>query len=181
MVAQFIVGIGVHEHVERSVIERKPTHDVEKLRWRKRDLVAPPWMGSDLSLVKAAHLNPIAELRGHYFAKFPGRIATGRIEVDMRMPARDARHIEIRHCRPIGSHANPFGQSTFNSSSAPSVISRQRLAGVYKLAGAKARKASNDAGLRRRLLYDLRRGWGVALQVERAEQAVLQRAHAGEA
>ncbi len=79
MVAQFIASIGMHEHVERSVIERKPTHDVGKLRWRKRDLVAPTWMGSDLSLVKAAHLNPIAELRGHYFAKVPGRTATGRI------------------------------------------------------------------------------------------------------
>src|SRR6266446_6638636 len=123
MVAQFIASIGMHEHVERSVIERKPTHDVGKLRWRKRDLVAPTWMGSDLSLVKAAHLNPIAELRGHYFAKVPGRIATGRIEVDVRMPARDARHIKIRHCCPLGSRANPFHQSSFNSSSAPSIVS----------------------------------------------------------
>src|ERR1700730_3073311 len=123
MVTQFIAGIGMHEHVERSVIERKPTHDVRKLRWRKRDLVAPTRMGADLSLVKAAHLNPIAELRGHYFAKFPGRIATGRIEIDMRMPARDARHIEIRHCCPLGSRANPFRQSSFNSSSAPSIAS----------------------------------------------------------
>src|ERR1700704_5227412 len=98
MVAQFIASIGMHEHVARSVIERKPTPDVGKLRWRKRDLVAPTWMGSDLSLVKAAHLNPIAKLRGCYFAKFPGRIATGRIEIDMRMPARDARYIEMRHC-----------------------------------------------------------------------------------
>src|ERR1700674_5197951 len=105
MVTQFIASIGMHEHVERSVIERKPTHDVRKLRWRKRDLVAPTWMGSDLSLVKAAHLNPIAELSGHYFAKFPGRIATGRIEIDMRTPARDARHIEIRHYCPPGSRA----------------------------------------------------------------------------
>src|SRR6266513_6151546 len=82
MVAQLIVGIGMHEHVERSVIERKPTHDVGKLYRRKRDLVAPSWMGSDLSLVKAAHLHPIAELRGHHFAKFPGGIATGRIEIN---------------------------------------------------------------------------------------------------
>jgi hypothetical protein len=27
MVAQFIVGIGMHEHVKRSAIERKPTYD----------------------------------------------------------------------------------------------------------------------------------------------------------
>jgi hypothetical protein len=59
-------------------------------------------MGSDLTLVKAAHLNPIAKLRGHHFAKFPGGIATGRVEIDMRMPARDTRHIEIRHCHPFG-------------------------------------------------------------------------------
>src|SRR5437867_9597799 len=97
VVAQFIISIGMHEHVERSVIERKPTYDIGKLRRRKRDLVAPSWMGSDLSLVKAAHLHPIAKLRGHHFAKFPGGIATGRIEINMRMPARDTRHIEIRH------------------------------------------------------------------------------------
>ena len=114
MVAQLIVSIGMHEHVERSVIERKPTYDVGKLRRRKRDLVAPSWMGSDLSLVNAAHLNPIAKLRGHYFAKFPGGIATGRVEIDMRMPARDTRRIEIRHCRPFGSRANPVRQSGFN-------------------------------------------------------------------
>lgn len=42
-----------------------------------------------------------------------------------------------------------------------------RLAGVYKIARIKARKASNDAGLRRRLLYDLRGGRGVSLQIER--------------
>src|SRR3989442_15810710 len=101
MVAQLIVSIGMHEHVERSVIERKPTYDVGKLRRRKRDLVAPSWMGSDLSLMNAAHLNPIAKLRGHHFAKFPGGIATGHVEIDMRMPARDTRHIEIRHCLPL--------------------------------------------------------------------------------
>src|ERR1700694_2769979 len=103
MVAQCIVSIGMHEHVERSVIERKPTYDFGKLHRLKRDLVAPSWMGSELSLVKAAHVNPIAKLRGHHFAKFPGGIATGRFEIDIRMPARDTRHIEIHHCRPPGS------------------------------------------------------------------------------
>src|SRR6266705_133866 len=117
MVAQLIVSIGMHEHVQRSVIERKPTHDVGKLRRRKRDLVAPSWMGSHLSLVKAAHLNPIAKLRDHDFAKLPGGIASGRIEIDMRMPARDTRHIEIRHCLPFGSRAKPFRESGVNSSS----------------------------------------------------------------
>jgi hypothetical protein len=80
-------------------------------------------MGSDLSLVNAAHLNPIAKLRGHHFAKFSRGIATGRVEIDMRMPARDTRHIEIRHCRPFVSLANPFRQSGFNSSSAAAIVS----------------------------------------------------------
>ena len=65
MVAQFIVGIGMHEDVERSVIEGEPTYDIGKLHRLKPDLVAPSWMRSDLSLVKATHLNPIAKLRGH--------------------------------------------------------------------------------------------------------------------
>ena len=80
MVAQFVISIGMHEHVERSVIEHKPTYDIGKFRRRKRNLIAPSWMGSDLSLVKAAHLNPSAKLHGHHIAKLPGGIATGRIE-----------------------------------------------------------------------------------------------------
>ena len=99
VVAQWIVGVGMHEHVERSVIERKPTHDVGKLYRRKRDLVAPSWVRSDLSLVKAAHLNAIAKLRSHHIAKFPGGIATGCVEINMGMPARNTRWIEIRHWR----------------------------------------------------------------------------------
>ena len=90
MVAQFIVGIGMHEHVEWSVIERKPTYDVGKLRRLKRDLVAPSWMRPHLSLVKATHLNPGAKLRSHSIAKFAGGIASGRIKIDMCVTARDA-------------------------------------------------------------------------------------------
>jgi hypothetical protein len=105
MVAQFIVGIGMNEHVERSVIQRKPTYDIGKFRRRERNLIAPSWMGSDLSLVKAAHLNPVAELQGHHIAKLSGGVAAGGIEIDMCMPARDARHIEIRHRRPFVSES----------------------------------------------------------------------------
>ena len=70
----------MHEHVERSVIERKPTYDVGKLRRLKCDLEAPSRMGSELSLVKAAQLNPIGKLRSHHFAKFPGSIAAPATE-----------------------------------------------------------------------------------------------------
>jgi hypothetical protein len=97
MVAQFIIRIGVDEHVERSVIEREPTHDVGKLGWLKRDLAAPSRMRPDWSLVKPAHFDPIAEPCGYGLAKFARRVASSRIEVDVRMPARDARHIEISH------------------------------------------------------------------------------------
>ena len=103
MVAQFIVSVGMHEHIKRSVIERKPTYDIGELRRCKRDLIAPSWMGSDFSLVKAAHLHPIAKFCSHHIAKFPGCIATGCIEINMGMPARNTRHIEIRHCRPFVS------------------------------------------------------------------------------
>jgi hypothetical protein len=108
MVAQFIVSIGMHEHVERSIIKREPTYDVGKLRRFKRDLVAPSRMRSDFSLAKAAHLNLLGKLRGHHFAKFIGRIAAGRIEIDMHIPASDTGHIEIYHGRYFSSRANPF-------------------------------------------------------------------------
>src|SRR6266446_3993886 len=85
-----------------------PVDSFDRARLRKRDLVAPLRMRSDRSLVKAAHLNAIAKLCGHHFAKFPGGIATGRIEIDMRMPARDTRHIEIRHCRPLWLPSEPL-------------------------------------------------------------------------
>src|SRR6266478_5884192 len=99
VIAQFIVGIGMHKDIERSVIECKPTYDIVKLARRKRDLVTPSWMGTDFSLVKAAHFNALAKLRRYHIAKFPGGMATARIEIDMRMPARDTRHVEIRHFR----------------------------------------------------------------------------------
>src|SRR5437762_259823 len=105
MVAQFIVRIGMHEHVKRSVIERKPTDDIGELRRCKRDLIAPSWVGSDFSLVKTAYLHPITQFCSHHIAKFPGRIATGCIEINMGMPARDTRHIEIRHRRSFVSPA----------------------------------------------------------------------------
>ena len=117
MVAQFIVSIGVHEDVERSVIKRKPRYNIGKLHRRKCNLEAPSWMGPDRSLMKAADLHPIGELRGYHLAQFAGGIATGRVEIDMRMPARDTRHIEIRHCLPFGFRVNPFPEFGFNSSS----------------------------------------------------------------
>ena len=57
IVAQFIVGIGMHEHGERSMIESEPTYDVGKLRRLECALQPPSRMRSDHSLVKAAHLN----------------------------------------------------------------------------------------------------------------------------
>jgi hypothetical protein len=47
-------------------------------------------MRANLPLVKAADLNPFAELGGDHFAEFRRVITIGRIEVDMRVPARDA-------------------------------------------------------------------------------------------
>jgi hypothetical protein len=44
------------------------------------------WMRPDRSLVKAAHLNLIAKLRGHDITKFPSGIATGRIEIAFDRP-----------------------------------------------------------------------------------------------
>src|SRR4030095_6790208 len=80
MITQLIAGIGMHEHVERSVIEREPPDYAGQLRWRKADLVAPAWMRSDLSLVQPSHLHLVAEVRGQRFAKPPGRVAASGIE-----------------------------------------------------------------------------------------------------
>jgi hypothetical protein len=90
MVAQFVIRIGMREDVERSVVQREPAHDFGELRRRERDLEAPLRMRANLPLVKAADLNPFAELGGDHFAEFRRVIAIGRIEVDMRVPARDA-------------------------------------------------------------------------------------------
>lgn len=97
MVAQFIVGIGMHEHVERTVIEREPSHDLGKVARRKRNLVAPLWMRSDRSLMKAAHFHDIAKMRAHCLTKLPRGRAAGSVEIDVRMPAPDTRYLEIRH------------------------------------------------------------------------------------
>src|SRR5438552_8708648 len=114
MVAEFIVSIGMHEYVERSMIQRKPSDDVGELGRREPDLVAPSWMGSHFSFVKAAHLNPVAKLCCRCFAKFPGGIAADRIEIDMRMPPGDTRNIEILHPVPWVPRALPSIRLQFN-------------------------------------------------------------------
>src|SRR5207244_2971212 len=129
----FIVSIGMHEYVERSMIQRKPSDDVGELGRREPDLVAPSWMGSHFSFVKAAYLNPVAKLCGRCFAKFPGGIAAGRIEIDMRMPAGDTRNIEIFHSRLLGSRAH-FRQFGFNSISHPCSAGRTNGKGRPKAA-----------------------------------------------
>ena len=40
MVAQFIVGIGMREDVERAMIARKPTYDIGKLLVPRSQVVA---------------------------------------------------------------------------------------------------------------------------------------------
>jgi hypothetical protein len=83
------------------------------------------------------------------------------------------------NCFPMGKRndLHPFGAlrgCSHRFSAIPAAI----LAGVYKIAGVKVRKASNGAVLRRRLVYDLRGGRGVSLQRERREQALLHITHA---
>jgi hypothetical protein len=38
MIAQFVVRIGMHEHVEHFVVERKPTYDIGKISGAKCNL-----------------------------------------------------------------------------------------------------------------------------------------------
>ena len=102
MVAQFIVRIGMHEHVEYPMVEGQPRHDFRKLRRREGNLIAPLRMRSDRSFVKAAHLHEGTKVRGHRVTKCPSGIATSGIEIDMRMSARDTRYIEICHHRALG-------------------------------------------------------------------------------
>lgn len=96
----------MHEYVERSMIERKPTHDIGELRWGERYLKTPARMRADLPLVESAHLNFFAKLCGYDISELRGRITTGRIEVDMRVPAPDTGYIEISHGYPIRSRSN---------------------------------------------------------------------------
>ena len=97
MVAQFVVGIGMREYIERPMIEREPTHHVGELSGRKRDLETPSRVWANRSLVKAADLDGTAKLLGHYFPEFPRGVATDGVEIDVRVPALDARYIEMRH------------------------------------------------------------------------------------
>jgi len=76
MIAQFVVSIGMHEHVEYSVVERKPTYNVGKISRPKRNLIAPSWVGPDGPLMKTSHLNSISKLHNQHIAKAPGCVAT---------------------------------------------------------------------------------------------------------
>jgi len=87
----------MYEYIKRVVIEREPTYDLGKVLWPKANLVAPHRMGSDRSLVKASHLHAVAEMTSYRFAEPPRRVATAGVEINMSVPAPDARCVEIPH------------------------------------------------------------------------------------
>lgn len=97
MVAKGIVGVGMHEQIERTVIECQPSHEFRKVRRLKGNLIAPLWVRANKALMKAAHVHDVSKARKHLFAKGKGGISAGRIEVHVGMPAGDGGYIETVH------------------------------------------------------------------------------------
>lgn len=97
VIAQLVAGVRMHEHVEFTMVQREPRNDLGKSVRRKRKLVAPSRMRADRPLVKAAWLDAFAKPCSHHVPERPCRIAAGGVEIDMGVPARDARCLESCH------------------------------------------------------------------------------------
>src|SRR5712671_2151669 len=88
----------MREHVERSVIERKPIYDVGKLRWRKRNLIAP----SDGVRLLARESGPselYCQIARSPLREIPWRHRDWAHRNRHARARSDTGHIEIRHCR----------------------------------------------------------------------------------
>src|ERR1700745_3162266 len=97
MVAQLISSIGMHEHVQRAVVECQPSRHLGELRWRKGYLEAPHGMRADRSFVEASELYLVTEVLGHHLAEILCGIATDRVEIHMSVPVLDRCDIEKDH------------------------------------------------------------------------------------
>src|SRR5690349_8068173 len=97
VIPQLVFGVGMHEHVERAVIEREPADDLREVRRCDRELVAPARMRTDVAFVKTSHADPVSEVRDDRLPEVPRPVAARRVEIHVRVPAADARDIEMAH------------------------------------------------------------------------------------
>ncbi len=102
MVAQRVAGVGMHENVERTVIEREPFHDLREMRPLEGELIRPQRMRTDGPLVKTAHLQDVAKTGRDFFPQLPRFVARRGIEIDVGMPARDGCCINRVIVDPVG-------------------------------------------------------------------------------
>ena len=75
MVAQFVAGIPMHGHMERTVVEREPADHVRELARPERQLVAAHRMRPDRRLVKAPEFEPCRS-RGTSMARAQVSVST---------------------------------------------------------------------------------------------------------
>jgi hypothetical protein len=97
MISQRIARIWMEKNVQHAVIQRQPFNDNGKLCALESELVRPFWMRADRFLVEPAELQGIAETGRDLFAKLPGGVAGGGVEVDVGMPGLDGRGGEEGH------------------------------------------------------------------------------------
>lgn len=93
MIPEGIVGIGVHENVQRPVIEREPRDDLGEVGRLERQLIGPHRMRTHRAFVETAHLQLAREARLDLLAQDPGSVAMSGIEVHVGVPVLDCRYV----------------------------------------------------------------------------------------
>src|SRR5258706_1039144 len=105
MISQRVAGIGVQEDVQRTVVQRQPLHDANKLRTLESELIRPLRMRANGLLMKPAELQDVCEAVGDFLAELPRGLAAGRIEIDVGVPALDCRTVEKGHSGSLGKES----------------------------------------------------------------------------
>lgn len=93
VIPEVIVCIGVHENVQRAVIEREPGDDLGEIGQLKRQLIGPHGMRPNRAFMETAHLQLAREARLDLLAQDPGGVAMLGVEVHVGMPTLDCRYV----------------------------------------------------------------------------------------
>lgn len=93
VIPELIVRIGVHENVQRAVIEREPGNDFSEVGLLERQLIGPHGVRSNRAFVEATHLHLARKARLDLLAQNPGGVAMPGIEVHVSVPTLDCRYV----------------------------------------------------------------------------------------
>ena len=92
VIPEGVVCIGVHENVQRAVIEREPGDDLGEVGQLKRQLIRPHGMRPNRAFMETAHLQFAHEARLDLLAQNLSGVAMLGVEIHVGVPTLDCRY-----------------------------------------------------------------------------------------